>query len=331
VVVLNWNGADDTLACLRSLHEAGDPCSVVVVDNGSGDGSAARIAARLAEWGVACRRCERGVPPAAAGGASAFAVWLLETGENLGFAAGCNAGLRVAQALGCPFVAFLNNDTVVEPGALGRLVARLAAEPGCFATLPMITVHGSGRIWNCGGRIWRVGLRRYHLAGRPREEGARRGEIRCSFFTGCCFVVRTAAFVARGGFSERFFFGEEDFELALWLKERGGHAVCLTSAVVQHKVSAAIGRAAAAAAEPRRARVAVHYLNRFIHMRLRLGQPLWALWCAAYLPYVALLLWRSGTVAANALPAFVRRLLARARHMDGVTRRDFEAVMAGQW
>jgi hypothetical protein len=66
-------------------------------------------------------------------------------------------------------------------------------------------------------------------------------------------------------------------------------------------------------------------------MRLRLGRPLWALWCAAYLPYVLLLLWRSGTLAAPALPGFVRRLLARASRMDGVTRADFEAVMAGRW
>lgn len=332
VVVLNWNGAGDTLACLRSLREAGDPCCVVVVDNGSSDDSVARIATTLAGWGIPCTRCTRAAAPPAPAADGGFAVWLLEAGENLGFAAGCNAGLRVVQALGCPFVAFLNNDTVVEPGALGRLVARLvAAEPGCFATLPMITVMGSDRIWNCGGTIWRVGLRRYHLAGRPRAEGARRGEIRCSFFTGCCFVTRTAAFTARGGFSERFFFGEEDFELALWLRARGGHAVCLTTAVVQHRVSAAMGMASAAAADPRRARVAVHYLNRFIHMRLRLGRPLWALWCAAYLPYVLLLLWRSGTLAAPALPGFVRRLLARASRMDGVTRADFEAVMAGRW
>jgi GT2 family glycosyltransferase len=333
VIVLNWNGADDTLECLRSLRDGGDPCRVVVVDNGSRDGSAGRIAAELAELGVPCVRCTPTAPPPALAPAAAdgFAVWLLEAGENLGFAAGCNAGLRVAQALGCGLVAFLNNDTVVEPGALGRLVARLEAEPGCFATLPMITVHGRDRIWNCGGTLWRIGLRRYHLAGRPRAEGARRGEIRCSFFTGCCFVTRTAAFAARGGFSERFFFGEEDFELALWLQAQGGHAVCLPSAVVQHKVSAALGAASAAAADPRRARVAVHYLNRFIHMRLRLGRWRWRLWCAAYLPYVALLLWRSGTLAAPALPGFVRRLLARAGTMDRVSRSDFEAVMAGRW
>jgi hypothetical protein len=327
VVVLNWNGADDTLPCLRSLLDAGDPCRLIVVDNGSADDSVARIAAALQAWGVPCLRgtVASWPPPSPSWAAAPFGALLLEAGENLGFAAGCNAGLRAAQALGCGLVAFLNNDTVVEPAALGLLSARLLAEPRCFATLPMITVEGSDRIWNCGGTISRLGLRRYHLGGRPRAEGARRGEIRCSFFTGCCFVVRTAEFTARGGFSERFFFGEEDFELGLWLLEHGRHAVCVTAAVVRHKVGASIGSAHAAD------RAFVHYLNRFIHMRLRLGRARWRLWCAAYLPYVVMLLWRSGTLAAPALPGFVRRLLARASTMERVSRADFQAVMAGRW
>jgi GT2 family glycosyltransferase len=331
VVLLNWNGADDTLACLRSIldgggGENGGDWLAIVVDNGSTDGSLERIAAGLAAWGVACERLplSAATQPPAAGSR----VWLLAAGENLGFAAGCNAGLRAAAVARRETVCFLNSDTVVERGALPALQQRLGRDARCFATLPMITLHGSDHIWNCGGEVWPVGLRRYHMAGRLRQEGAQRGEIRCSFFTGCCFVVRTAAFRARGGFSERFFFGEEDFELGLWMREQGLHAVCVTAAVVQHKVSASFEAASGARAG---ARAFVYYLNRFIHMRLRFGRWRWWLWSAAYLPYVALLLWRSGAVPAGKLPAFGRRLLARAATMDSVARADFEAVMAGRW
>jgi GT2 family glycosyltransferase len=332
-VIVNWNGADDTLACLHSLlaeadgaDEAGTPLAIVV-DNGSGDGSLARITAGLAARGLRVEQAASAAPTVAP--APGTQVWLLPSLENLGFAAGCNAGLRAAALAGCATTGFLNNDTVVEPGAWLRLVQRLQADPACFATLPMLTVHGSDRIWNCGGTVWPgLGLRRYHLAGRPREEGARQGEIRCSFFTGCCFVVRTTEFLARGGFSERFFFGEEDFELGLWMREQGAHAVCVTSAVVQHKVSASFDAASGSRAGPR---AFIYYLNRFIHMRLRFGPARWWLWSAAYLPYVALLLWRSGAVPAAELPRFGRRLLARAATMDGVARADFEAVMAGRW
>jgi len=172
VVIVNWNGADDTLACLRSIFDGHNDVRVVVVDNGSTDGSMERITAGLTAQGIACERLAR---PADAGATRpGTRVLLVAAGENLGFAAGCNLGLRVAQALDSEYVCFLNNDTVVEGDALDAIMRRLAAEPGCFATLPMLTVYGTDRIWNCGGEIWTLGLRRYHLAGRPREDGARR-------------------------------------------------------------------------------------------------------------------------------------------------------------
>ena len=325
VVIVNWNGSADTLDCLASVFARSAEALAIVVDNGSIDGSVTRIYSALAARGVAPLRGTSASWPCI--GATTRAV-LIEAGENLGFAAGCNLGLRVAAAAGCTVTVFLNNDTIVEADALDRIVRRLTAQPRCFVCLPMLTVHGSDRIWNCGGEVYPIGLRRYHLARRPRGEGSRRGEIRCSFFTGCCFAIRTADFLARRGFSERFFFGEEDFELALWMKMRGESAVCLASAVVQHKVSVSFS----AAAGPRQnAKVTIYYLNRFIHMRLRLGTVRWALWLAAVLPYTAALLWRSGTVGAAALPGYLARLVRRARAMDGVSRADFEAVMAGRW
>ena len=324
VVIVNWNGAADTLACLASLHAGSDQALAIVVDNGSADDSVMRITNALAQRGIELLHTTAAALPTQRGSARAV---LIEAGENLGFAAGCNLGLRAAVAMGCGVTVFLNNDTVVEADALDRIAARLIGDPACYACLPMLTVHGSDHIWNCGGVVYPVGVRRYHLAGRPRAEGAQRSEIACSFFTGCCFAVRTADFAARGGFSERFFFGEEDFELALWMRERGLSAVCLTTAVVQHKVSAAFN----AAAGPRQnAKVFIYYLNRFIHMRLRFGAARWWCWVAAYLPYVAVLLWRSGNWSPGELRAFLWRLVQRARTMDRVTRDDFESVMAGR-
>jgi GT2 family glycosyltransferase len=324
VVIVNWNGAADTVACLDSVLSGSKSAIAIVVDNGSADDSLARVAAALVEHGIEPLCGTAAAWPTSWGASRAM---LIDAGENLGFAAGCNLGLRAAQAAGFRDVVFLNNDTLVEGDALDRIVARLSGPSKPFACLPMLLVHDTGRIWNCGGEIYPFGLRRYHLAGQPRGVGTARGEIGCSFFTGCCFAVRTDDFARRGGFSERFFFGEEDFELALWMRERGLAALCVTSAVVRHKVSASFDAAANARQAPK---VFVYYLNRFIHMRLRLGEWRWWVWSAAYLPYVALLLLRGGTVGARELPSFFRRLLGRARRMDRVTRADFEAVMAGK-
>jgi GT2 family glycosyltransferase len=305
VVIINWNGADDTLACLQSFVTASPSAVPIVVDNGSADDSVARIAAWFAQHGMARTQ-------------------LVEAGENLGFAAGCNLGLRAVAALGIETVVFLNNDTVVEGDALDRIVARLS-KGDVFVCLPMLTVHGTDRIWNCGGEVHAAGWRRYHHAGADRATPMP-AEIRCSFFTGCCFAVGTQAFVARGGFSERFFFGEEDFELALWMKARSVGALCLTTAVVQHKVSASFSRAARHA-KVVDAKVFIYYLNRFIHMRLRLGTARWWVWATAYLVYVVALLLCRSVVKLGDVPRFVSSLLRHARTMNGVTRSDFERVM----
>ena len=327
VVIVNWNGADDTWACLASFLDASPDAVAIVIDNGSRDASVEQLTAALQGRGIEPLQLHGNPVTMALAADPSSRVALVEVGENLGFAAGCNLGLRLAHAAGFGVTLFLNNDTIVEPGALDQLVQRLALHNDCFACLPMLTVHGTDRIWNCGGEIYAVGVRRYHLANRPRSAAQGRGEIRCSFFTGCCFAVRTGDFMARRGFSERFFFGEEDFELALWMKDRALSAVCLTTAVVQHKVSASFNRAAA---ERQSAKVFVYYLNRFIHMRLRLGLGWWCLWVAAYLPYTVALLLRTRCVSLGQMPMFIGSLLRRARAMDRVTRSDFEAMMRGR-
>ena len=94
VVVLNYRGVTDTIACVESLAELEIPARVIVVDNGSDDGSAEQLAA---------------VP----------GVELIVNDSNLGFAAGNNVAIERLLADGVEFVWVLNNDTVVEPAASG--------------------------------------------------------------------------------------------------------------------------------------------------------------------------------------------------------------------
>src|SRR5690349_1191981 len=86
IVVLNWNNADDTIACLKSLRNSTVSVTAIVVDNGSTDGSAEAIEA------------------------SGLADVFLRTGANLGYAGGNNAGLRQALDAGHATVMVLNND-----------------------------------------------------------------------------------------------------------------------------------------------------------------------------------------------------------------------------
>ena len=118
-IVLDWNGLEDTLACVESLQGLaigdGDPNSqltVVVVDNGSRQSPCQSLADRYPD--VVC----------------------LETGINLGYAGGNNFGISYALDRGADFVWVLNNDAVVDPGCLATLLQtfaradRVALPPG---------------------------------------------------------------------------------------------------------------------------------------------------------------------------------------------------------
>src|SRR6478672_1715045 len=113
VVVLSWNGKDDTLQCLASLAGVQyEPLEVIVVDNGSSDGSPEAVEAEFPDAVV------------------------IRMGLNAGFAGGVNAGIEAAIERGAAAVLLLNNDMVVEPGFLGPLVAAL--EPGVAAACSQI-------------------------------------------------------------------------------------------------------------------------------------------------------------------------------------------------
>src|SRR5437870_2186321 len=94
VVILNWDGADDTIACLESLAGV-NGLEAVVVDNGSDAKDVARVAEAVGR-----------LPWAS----------LERNDENLGFAEGCNVGIRRALERGARYVMLLNNDATLEPG-----------------------------------------------------------------------------------------------------------------------------------------------------------------------------------------------------------------------
>ena len=115
VVVLSWNGREDTLACLRSLAAATYPrLEVIVVDNGSSDGSADAVAAAHPD------------------------LVLIPLDANLGFAGGMNVGIAEALSRGAGPVMLLNNDTVVEPGFVEPLVDALESRSDASAACSQI-------------------------------------------------------------------------------------------------------------------------------------------------------------------------------------------------
>ncbi len=110
VVVLNWNGRDDTIGCLQSLRgQLNASFRVIVVDNGSEDDSVSAIRRLFPE------------------------VEVVETGENLGYAEGNNVGIRRELDAGAEYILVVNNDTMLESECVSSMLREARAHPEATA------------------------------------------------------------------------------------------------------------------------------------------------------------------------------------------------------
>lgn len=212
IVVLNWNGWQDTVTCVASLLalDYANFC-IVLVDNGSTDGSVQEF--------------QRALPD----------VELLQTGVNLGFGGGCNVGMRHALAGGAEYIWLINSDAVVDPGALSALV-RLAQENLVLGAVGSVLfdVDAEARVQLWGGG--RVGL------WLGRSVHSRSPDAKLDFVSGASLLLRRSALEQVGLFDEsRFFMYWEDTDLGFRLRNAGWTLGVAADSRIWHKQSASLG------------------------------------------------------------------------------------------
>jgi GT2 family glycosyltransferase len=220
-VVLNWNGTDDTVACVRSLLELAHPAlEILVVDNGSR------------------------TPPDAALAAARLDVPVVHSTVNLGYAGGNNLGIRWALERGAEFVWILNNDAVIQAGALAPLLesAHRLPRAGVFGSL-VLRGDDPSRIWVAWGRVtWRQSL--IELVGEDAKDGAEFHEERdVEWIPGCALLFRADALREVGGFDEEFFAYHEDVDWAARAKSRGWSCRYVPNSRVVHHIHGSSGGA----------------------------------------------------------------------------------------
>jgi GT2 family glycosyltransferase len=246
---LNWNGWEDTLACLDSLAglRRAEGLSVVVCDNGSTDGSCDRILAWAAE-----RFPPDDVADLADGadGADARAVLarfvLVRNGANRGFAAGNNPGIRLALARGAEFVWLLNNDCAAEPDALAALLdcAGTAERPGILGST--VVYRDSGTVQCAGGCVYNPATTvfRYVGHGLPLDRVLARPEpARLDYVYGASMFVRGEVFAIAGLLCEDYFLFYEELDLCARARRAGFGLAWCPGSVVRHAAGASVGRA----------------------------------------------------------------------------------------
>lgn len=321
IIILNWNGASDTIECLASLYEMRSDFYIVVVDNGSQDDSVNRISSYLIEKGISTKHLNAGDTLKEA--PAERECILYETGENLGFACGNNAGVRLLANFPPDRYLLLNNDTIVEPDFLDRLVAFHQEHPEYVALTPLICYNNPRTlIWNAGGRQF-FGIRRYYYPKQPVAAVKEKEFIPVSFLTGCALFLGSDAFDNDGvPLTDRFFFGEEDFEFCLRMNQAQRKMACVLDSKIYHKVSASVQSGI------NKGKVYINTLNRFIDLREHYPLYRYVLWAFCYIPHLHLLMLRGGYGFRAALftpwRAFRHSFL-----QDRVTRDDFIAALQG--
>lgn len=216
VAIVSWNGREHLSTCLAALaaqDDPGIPWEVLVLDNGSTDGTA--------EW------LARAHPE----------VRLVASPVNLGFCAG---NVRLVEAAAGDAVAFLNNDTRPEPGWLAALVEALAGAPADVAAVSGKIVDWEAERLDFGrgvmtfdGHAFQLDFRRPLGQARVPEAGAE-----LPFACGGNMLVRRASFLAAGGFSPEYFAYLEDVDLGWRLWAGGERVLFAPAAVVRHRSSA---------------------------------------------------------------------------------------------
>jgi GT2 family glycosyltransferase len=217
VVVLNWNGRVPLTACLDSLAgEDRDAVDVIVVDNGSEDGSAEMVRAR-------------------------GDVELVALEENRRFAAGNNAGAEVAIRGGADILLILNNDTRVVPGALGRLVGQMQARDLDLAGPRIVYADRPDRIWYGGGRFSATTGFVGHRALRRAAGAGHDPAGPTDWVTGCALAIRADLWQRLGGLDDAYYIYSEDVDLCLRARAVGATIGYCPEATIEHEVSASVG------------------------------------------------------------------------------------------
>lgn len=211
-VILNTNRCDDTLACLASLRASSWPHHrPLVLDNASTDGSVEAI--------------RRSFPEAEVLGLTA----------NLGYAGNNNVGIEAALLSGADWVFVLNEDTVLAPDCLSRLIAAGERDPRIGIVGPMVYHHDEPTvIQSAGGQMSRW-WDSFHAGQNVPDAGQYTVAREVDWVSGCAILVRRAVIEQIGAIDARYFYFWEETEWCLRARGAGWKVVHVPDARLWHK------------------------------------------------------------------------------------------------
>ncbi|NLP47094.1 MAG: glycosyltransferase family 2 protein [Epulopiscium sp.] len=224
IILVNYNGAEDTIECIKSLKKIKyNNYEVIIIDNKSSDDDYLKLKRYIDS-------CSNDIV-------------LIRSKENLGFAGGNNIGIEYAiNKLNCDYVLLLNNDTLVDEYFLDALVDKSERDSNIGVAGAKIYYYPeSNIIWYAGGEINWKKFTSIHYGEKKEDLGNYNNDIEVDFITGCVMLIKKEVLGKVGYLPEEFFMYYEDFDFCIKVKDAGFKLIYVSESKVYHKISSSTG------------------------------------------------------------------------------------------
>ncbi|MBW1793703.1 MAG: glycosyltransferase family 2 protein [Deltaproteobacteria bacterium] len=220
IIILNWNGLQDTLECLDSVKKINYlNFEVIVVDNGSTDNSVKGITKRFPE------------------------VTLIATGKNLGFAAGNNVGIRYAINNAAEYILLLNNDTTVDPQLLNAFLEASYLYPEAGILGAKIYYYSEPNKIQFAGTTWNKQKCNFTNIGEGEVDDGITYECysESDYVCGCALFFKKEVIEKVGYLESKFFLNYEETDWCFRSRRSGYKCLFVPKAKVWHKIAVSFG------------------------------------------------------------------------------------------
>jgi GT2 family glycosyltransferase len=221
IVLLNYNSYEDTFACIASLENMNyENYEIIVVDNASTDGSFEKLRKEFGNKHT-----------------------LLASKRNGGFAYGNNIGIKHGLNNGANYILLLNNDTLVDPDFLLKLIETAESnETAGIITGKILYESQRDKIWYGGGEINWKRFHGVHYVNDPRHNCSSQDlKTTITFATGCLMLIKREVFEKLGLLPEEYFMYYEDVDFCAKAYNNGYSIMYDPQCIIFHKVGASTG------------------------------------------------------------------------------------------
>lgn len=218
IILINYKNYAQTMDCINSLKQIQyDDYYVIIVDNDSQNESYEEL-----------KKCEDA------------RIKIIQSGKNGGFAFGNNVGIEYARQFKCDYYLLLNNDTLVEPDFLKKMVADAEISQAGITTCRIMYDSEREKVWYAGGQVDWWNSRSTHMC--INQPAPQNDSIRTvSFVSGCCMLISKKCVSDAGVLPEEYFMYYEDLDYCVHVAECGYSLRYVPNAVIYHCVSSSSG------------------------------------------------------------------------------------------